>query len=255
MTDRILVTGSSGYIGTNLMARLEHYGIEGVPYDLRNGDDINDHPNLLRKSTGCTAIIHLAAIASVGRCEDNPKEAKRVNTDGTISVVFVARKRNIPLVFASSSAAINPISVYGRTKLGGEENVAHTGGVSLRLGNVYGGIDFAKKDTVITRFTAKRRRGKKAVIYGNGLQTRDFVHVTDVCEALLYAIPAESGVYEVSTGRPTSINRLAELFGLEVEYQQNRPKEVYQVRPNTISWLPLWSPKLDLEDWIKTICE
>ena len=255
MTDKILVTGSSGYIGSNLMERLKYYGIEGVPYDLKTGEDINDASPLLRKSKDCTAIIHLAAIASVEKCELNPKEAQIVNLNGTASVALVAHKRKIPLVFASSSAAANPVSIYGKTKLDAETWVAQIGGVSLRLGNVYGGINFREKDTVITRFMTRRLRGKKAIIYGNGLQTRDFVHVLDVCEALLYAIAAEPGVYEVSTGRTTSINRLAELFGLDVEYQQSRKGDVYQVRPNAINWLPLWTPKMGLEEWVKTICE
>lgn len=255
MTDKILVTGSSGYIGSNLMKRLKHYNIEGVPYDLKTGEDINDSPALLRKSQGCTAIIHLAAMASVEKCESNPKEAQRVNLDGTAAAALAAHKRKIPLVFASSSAAVHPVSVYGRTKLDAEEWVTQIGGVSLRLGNVYGGINFREKDTVITRFMTRRLRGKKAVIYGDGLQTRDFVHVMDVCEAFLYAIRTESGIYEVSTGRTTTINRLAELFGLEVEYQQNRKGDVYKVRSNAINWLPLWTPKMGLEDWIKTICE
>lgn len=252
---KILVTGSSGYIGSNLMEHIKTYDIEGVPFDLKNGDDINNHPHLMRQSAGCDAIIHLAAIASIERCEESPKEAQITNVSGTTSVVFVAHKRKIPLVFSSSSSAVNPISVYGRTKLAGEEQVTHIGGVSLRLANVYGGINFEKKDTVITRFVAKKRRGKKAVIYGNGLQTRDFVHVQDVCEALLYAVNAEPKVYEVSTGKTTSINRLAELFGLNVEYHQNRKGDIYQVRSSAMNWLPTWYPKVDLKEWIKTTCE
>jgi len=248
---KILVTGSSGYIGSNFIEHVKRYGHEICPYDLKDGNDIKDGPNLLRHSAGCEAIIHLAATASIEACEYNPEEAWANNAVGTTRVVFTADRRNIPLVFASSSAAVNPISVYGKTKLEGEREVSHIGGISLRLGNVYGGINFEKKDTVITRFMKKRQRGEKAVIYGSGLQTRDFVHVSDVCEALLYAIVAEPKVYEVSTGRPITINHLAELFGLDVEYHQSRKGDVFKVHSDPWNWLPLWSPKISLKEWIK----
>lgn len=253
MIHKILVTGSAGYIGSNFLAYNVFRGYEGQPYDLVDGDDIRDSAKLWERTEGCSAIVHLAAMSSVRECEKNPLDATANNIDGTSRVAITAQRRGIPLVFASSSAAANPISIYGFTKRLGERHVRNVGGVSLRLGNVYGGINFRKKDTVITSFMEKKRQGKKAMIYGDGMQTRDFIHVSDVCEAILTALTAEPGVYEVASGKVISINHLATMFGLDVKYYSRRQGDIYHVQMNPSNWLPSWSPKTSLEEWIKTI--
>jgi len=249
--DKILVTGSAGYIGVNLLNHIELYDCEYQTYDLEYGEDIRNWRLLSTIAKGCNAIIHLAAMTSIPECEENPMDAWSHNVHGTAQVATLSEKMEIPLVFASSASATNPIGIYGGTKRMGERIVASVGGVSLRLANVYGGAGFKNKDVVIANFIEAKKRGRRGIIYGDGTQTRDFIHVDDVCQAFLYGLAADPGIYEVSTGVTTSINDLAKMLQLRVEHHQKRVGELQYVTPDPSNWLPLWTPKIGLEEWIK----
>jgi len=212
---RALVTGSSGYIGTNLCRRLEEEGIDYIPFDLRQGYDILDRNKLQDKAENVDLIYHLAAQVGVPECEENPLRAFQTNVRGTFNVLDCTEAQ---IIFTSSFASIYPDSTYGLTKMVGERLVLEGDGTVLRLSNVYGGANFfEEKTTVITKFINSKRSGLEAEIYGDGGQTRDFVHIDDVLDALMEA-RNWNGFYNVCTGRRTSIIDLAEMVG--VDYKQ-----------------------------------
>jgi UDP-glucose 4-epimerase len=188
-------------------------------------------------------IFHLAAIASVTRSKIEWLRTHQVNLGGTVTVfdALVKYKRKIPVVFASSAAVYGdcddmplretseckPLSAYGADKLGCEQqakiaadihNIPTTG---LRIFNVYGERQDPKSpySGVISIFTDRMQRGEPVTIYGNGKQVRDFVHVGDVVTGLVLAMnrlhkePTSFGVYNIATGRPTTIDDLAALIG------------------------------------------
>jgi len=234
-----------GYIGKNLCRRLEREEIEHVPFDLRNGEDVRSWGQLKEKAENVDLVYHLAARTGIPECEQHPLEAYEANVRGTFNVLNLDAK----VVFASSFAAINPDSVYGFTKMVGEKLVLDTGGTVLRLSNVYGGPNFfEEKNTVISRFIRAKQEGRKAEIYGDGRQTRDFIHVDDVVDSLIEARNCD-GLHNVCTGERTSILELAEMIDVDhthAEARENDPKHPGSgVEPSE-----LVDPKRDLEDWI-----
>jgi len=243
---RCLVTGSSGYIGANLCQRLERKEIEHVPFDLENGRDVRSRRLLEEKAEDVDLVYHLAARTGVPQCEEHPLEAYETNVRGTFNVLNLDAK----VVFTSSFAAMRPYSVYGFTKLVGEKLVLDAGGTVLRLSNVYGGPNFfEEKDTVISRFIRAKQEGRKAEIYGDGRQTRDFIHVDDVVGSLIEARNCD-GLHNVCTGERTSILELAEMVGVDYKHEEareNDPKHPgSDVKPSE-----LVNQRRSLEDWIR----
>jgi len=182
-------------------------------------------------------IIHLAAIVSPYYSVKRPLVVNAVNVTGTLNVLTAALKEEIQrVVFASSSSVygdqtilpitegnpLHPVTPYGASKLSGEkycEAYNHTYGVgmiSLRYFNVYGERQSANPYSgVIAIFSKQLSRSVKPKIYGDGSQTRDFIHVSDVVAANIRALKAEKGVagaFNIGTGRPISINYLSTLL-------------------------------------------
>jgi UDP-glucose 4-epimerase len=182
---------------------------------------------------GVSGCFHLAAVASIERCNEDWLGSHRVNVGGLINVLDAARSNAIPVVYASSAAVYggnrelplsekspaDPLSPYAVDKLACElearaaARLFQVPSVGLRLFNVYGtrqdpGSPYAG---VISIFAAKFLRGEAIAIHGDGRQTRDFIHVTDVVEAFVAAMgiaDLSAGVYNVCTGRGTSLLQL-----------------------------------------------
>jgi UDP-glucose 4-epimerase len=239
--NRILVTGSAGYIGVNLKTMLEQDGFATVVgFDVKHGQSVLDVGRLERSAVGIDAIIHLAAISSFAACDENPKLAFRTNVNGTVNVLYLAIREAVPLVMASTVAASQLTTNYGASKRVAERMVLAERHVVLRIANVYGGKD-QLSDGVYARFRRAKQRGETVTIHGDGLQTRDFVHVYDVCTALKMAIAAGCGCYEVSSGIQTSILQVARLLG--VPYQLAPDNDVGVTVPShSDKWLPDWIP-------------
>lgn len=213
----------------------------------------------LHDADGC---FHLAAVASVQRTCTDWWKSTLTNLGGTVAVLEAARatahRPAIPVVYASSAAVYGdagdgpiletvpaaPISPYGIDKLAGEMH-ARAGwathgipSVGLRFFNVYGpGQDpTSPYSGVISIFTSRIARSDPIVIHGDGRQVRDFVFVEDVVDHLVAAMAARAGgarVCNVCTGRPTSIDGLAELLmalaGRSVE-RRYEPARVGDIR-------------------------
>lgn len=160
-------------------------------------------------------MVHLAAVSGLENCRRNPDGAVLTNVLGTRNVLEAARKFDIQRVVFTSSAAVygmpvttpvgedhplRPMNLYGVTKLAGESlmrayyDVYGLETVVLRLRNVYGVGVFTRWRTVVPRFVRQAMEGKPLTVYGDGWQTRDFVHVLDVVEAIRLVLRAEKGI-------------------------------------------------------------
>jgi len=251
---RYLVTGGCGFIGSHLCEALIGSGNEvRVLDDLSTGAiahlptdaeliraDVADLPAVEHAMSSVDGCFHLAAITSVSRSTQDWIATHRVNLTGSITV-FEAAKRcgNVPVVYASSAAVYgdsarlpmsedvekNPISAYGADKLGGELHArvaAQLHGVptiGLRFFNVYGPRQDPKSaySGVISIFCDQVRRKIPITIFGSGQQTRDFIYVEDVVNALIQAQSRHElspGVFNTCTGIATPIANLANLIGV-----------------------------------------
>ena len=200
--------------------------------------DVADAALVRRAMAGVDGCFHLAAIASVERGNLDWLGTHSANLTGAIAVFDAARRpgaTGIPVVYASSAAVygdeptmpltelspVRPLSAYGADKLGCELHARVAGGVhgvptaGLRFFNVYGPRQDPKSpySGVISIFCDRLAVGRPITIFGDGRQTRDFVYVADVVASLRAAMGSLTGVktavYNVCTGRPTSIVELA----------------------------------------------
>lgn len=246
---KVLVTGGAGFIGSHLVETLVADGHAVTVIDsLRSGHeknldavknkitfvkgDILDEKTLANAMKGQEAVFHLAAIASVPYSVEHPLETHDVNTTGTLRVLLAARTAGVKKFVYSSTAAVygdeptlpktelsvlKPQTPYALSKLAGEHYVRlfhtlygmHT--IALRYFNVYGPRQdpASPYSGVITKFTTLLKAGKQPVIFGDGLQTRDFVFVKDVVQANIKALAStHTGVFNIGTGVQASINEL-----------------------------------------------
>ncbi|RKY72439.1 MAG: UDP-glucose 4-epimerase [Candidatus Latescibacterota bacterium] len=299
---RVLVTGGAGFIGSHIVDKLVQEGYEtAVVDDLSSGKrenlnpqarfyhlDIRDsHLEEVFRAESPEFVIHQAAQPSVPVSLKDPIEDARVNVLGTLNLLECCRSQGVKKVVYASSAAvyghptglpvteespIQPLSPYGISKHT-VESYLHvyrlTYGIEyvvLRYANVYGPRqDACGEAGVVCIFVNQMLRGEQAVIYGDGLQTRDFVYVADVASANLCAIRAESvksGIFNISTNTQTTINQL---FGqVQKATGDNSPMVHLPERPGDIRFSCLdntrakkvleWYPEISLEQGlVKTV--
>ncbi len=200
--------------------------------------DIRDRNLICRVLRDCDAVVHLAALISVEESFEVPDEYVDVNTRGTAVISRCCADNNVDRIVYASTAAVygepkelpvkedhplDPLSPYGVSKLAGEQILlliaekSDTSCIVLRLFNVYGpGQDPGSPYSgVITRFVVRALKGEPLIVYGDGFQTRDFVYVEDVVEAIMLSLRKKiTGVFNIGSGKPTSILELAEQIGL-----------------------------------------
>jgi UDP-glucose 4-epimerase len=269
---RCLVTGGAGFIGSNVVQRLLECGHEVTvldncstgyadnlkPYpdvELRRGD-IRDKAIMNRAAVGKDVIFHLAANVGNQRSIDKPLYDASHNVLGTINVLEAMRKHGVGNIVYSSSAGIfgepqyqpvdeahpcEPDSPYGATKLCGEKLVLSymklygIKAACLRYFNVYGKNQrFDAYGNVIPIFAVRIARKERLTIFGDGEQTRDFIHVADVAAANVAAAenPNARGTFNIGTGTEITINRLVEILrevtgeDFETGYFPPRPGDV-----------------------------
>lgn len=253
-------------MGMNLIKHLQSIDCTYINYDSTLDYDILDEKTLYREMRGCDAVIHLAALPDVSYCEKNIGEAIEINALGTCNVVAAAKMCVIPVIMISTFAAKTAHNVYGLTKrlaekavLSSEHTIRKDGvmtviklNVVLRLANIYGGIGYLqKKRSAISTFIKHKKAGAVATIYGDGSNERDFVHVSDVCNAITLAIGAPPGTYEICTRKYTSIKELADLIGVAYEFASPRSFDVKKIPYGRGNDALNWKPKIKLEEGIK----
>jgi len=278
---RVLVTGGAGFIGSHACEALLAAGhAVRILDDFSSGNaaniahlwrDLEVHEGsvvaphaVTRAVAGCSAVVHLAARTSVVESVASPERYRETNIEGTRLVCDAARRAGVArVVFAASSSAYGdhaapqgedleprPLSPYAETKVAGERLVAELAAagpcdaVSLRFFNVYG----PRQDPnsayagVIARFLGRMRSGLPVTVFGDGLQTRDFVAVRDVAHAIVRAVDCDSALrgtaVNIGTGLGTSIAALAELVGRLLHHApriEHAPARTGEVRDSVAS--------------------
>lgn len=248
---KYLVTGGAGFIGSAIVRRLAADGHKVAVIDnLSTGSrdnlrevagaitlvagDILDRKALAKAMAGVDFVLHQAAIASVPASIANPQDTTRVNIDGTVAVLWEAKRAGVKrVVFASScnvygnhpaplhqeDMPLDLFSAYGVSKYAGElycQMFARAYGlptVSLRYFNVYGPRQNPKAQyaLVIPKFITAMLGGEKPVIFGDGSQVRDYVFIDDVVQANLLACKsakADGKIINIGSGVGSSVNEL-----------------------------------------------
>jgi UDP-glucose 4-epimerase len=235
---KALVTGGAGFIGSNLVDALIARGDEAVVVDdfsfgkrenLNSRAELREHDIREPFETDADVVFHLAAQADVQTSMRRPEYDAAVNVVGTVNVLKAALDARAQVVFASSGGAgygecpgpvdeqfpFLPLSPYGIAKKCGEEYLAGwnrihgTSHVALRFANVYGPRqDSGLEGGVVAIFLERMAKGEPTTIYGDGSQSRDFVYVGDVVDAVLAAVGRSGGPYNVGTAIETSVSGL-----------------------------------------------
>lgn len=213
--------------------------------------DILDFKKLEKSIKGNEAVIHLAAHTGVVESIENPNESFSVNSVGTFNVLEASRMNGIKtFIFASSNASVGeqnppihedmiplPLSPYGASKLNGEAlcsayyNSYGLKTIVLRFANVYGPFS-NHKCSVITRFIKRSKSGKQLEIYGDGKQTRDFIHVLDICQALVISIVLKLNIknrnyiFQIGSGKET---RIIDIANMIKEFNKNENKSKLEI--------------------------
>lgn len=240
----ILVTGGAGFVGVNLCTLLvdEGYSVRvlddeslgkreylgDLPVDFRKGS-ILDQDAVASSLDGVEGVVHLAADTRVMDSIENPAKNFQANVVGTFVVLEEMRRAGVRnIVAASSGGAIlgevpcpvneevvaRPVSPYGASKLAMEGYMSAYAGAygfrcaALRFSNVYGPRSF-HKGSVVATFFRNILGGKPLTVYGDGEQIRDYVFSGDLVGGILAALKGDaSGVYQLGTGIPTTLNQL-----------------------------------------------
>lgn len=250
----VLVTGGAGFIGSHIVDRCVHEGHEvSVIDDLSTGkkSNLNRSAAFYKMDIGSSRVerafrkerpvvlVHMAAQMNVRRSTEDPRFDAQVNIMGTINLLEHAVKHGVrKVIFASSGGTVygeqqvfpapeshplQPLSPYGISKLSCEyylkyfECVAGIKPVALRFANVYGPRQNPEGEAgVVAIFTQKMLQGEQPLINGTGMQTRDYVYIGDVLEAVMRCMNSEAtGIYNVGTGQETTVNAIfAELTAL-----------------------------------------
>ncbi len=290
------ITGGAGFIGSNLARLLRSQGHDvTVIDDLSSGfrENLRESPGLelleasildetavLRATEGADTVFHLAASVGNKRSIDHPILDSEINVIGTLKVLEAARRNGVRKLVYSSSAGIfgelrtvpvaedhpiAPCSPYGASKLAGEKHALAYAElydldvVALRYFNVYGPNQrFDAYGNVIPIFVFQMLRGEPITIFGDGEQTRDFIHVADVARANLQAAEVDgmSGAFNLGSGERITINRLAKLVAervpqpTEIRNGPPRPGDVLHSLADTRTAAEVFGfePQVGIED-------
>lgn len=276
---RIIVTGGAGFIGSHLTDRLCADGLEVVVVDnLRSGfrEQINAKAQLyeaditnpivltsLFESFKPEIVVNLAAIARTPWCIEDPMLAGSVNSQGTLTVLECARQANVRrCVLASSNVVYAFYGPYRASK----EMVESWGRVyfeqyqqsviCLRFSNVYGArqSEQGPSPNVFAALRKSKREKGFLEITGNGEQSRDFTHVSDIVEGLVAAAHSTyCGVLDLCTGKNWTLNQVAEMFRGEVHYLPERIGDVKHIRQDAGPAKEIlgWEAKVELPQGIR----
>jgi len=235
----------------NLETTMNNHHLEAIEGDVR------DSNLLLKLCKEIDVVVHLAAVISVEKSFERPEETNEINVTGTINLLNACVKNRVKKVVYISSAAVyglpshlpvdenhptNPISPYGVSKLSAEQYVRTFGEaygietIILRIFNAYGPRQrISQYSGVIRIFIEQSLKGEPLTVYGDGTQTRDFIYVEDVVDAVMRSIEhgkITNEVMNVASGKPIKIEDLAktvmELAGkkLEIKYLSEKKGDI-----------------------------
>lgn len=293
----VLVTGGAGFIGSHITEEFIRDGHNVTVFDsLRSGykkniedisgvkfilGDVRDMDTLLTVTRDMELIVHLAALISVPESMEAPLETVDINTKGTLNVLQASVRNNVRKVILASSAANygdNPVvpkkedmipepkSPYAVTKLDGEyyldifRQYHGLETTSLRFFNVFG----PRQDqasayaAAIPIFTFKALKNEDLIIFGDGEQTRDFIYVKNIVDAIRLVSDKGTGVFNVACGGRITINDLANKIvhiigsSSKIVYREPRPGDVKHSTADISKIKSLgFFPKINLEEGLK----
>jgi len=296
---KILVTGGAGFIGSHIAEYLVQRGDDVTVLDNLNtgrkenlakindkinfvNGDIRDYKLLEKLVSDTSGVFHEAALASVQDSFNMKDEYFDVNVNGTENIFKLAKEYGFKVVYASSSSVygnpkkipINedddrkPINPYAETKLDGEVlakkySEMNVRVIGLRYFNVFGPRQSKEYAGVIKLFLEKIKQKIPPKINGDGLQTRDFVHIDDVVMANILAMDSniKHEFFNVGTGNSISILELANAIirasslSLEPIHGPELSGDVRATQADTtlIRKLLNWEPTIRLDDWVTKI--
>lgn len=252
---------------------------------------ITDLDTMQGLSQNCDAIFHFAAWARLQRSINDPIGTNNANVVGTLTLLEAARRNNIKkFIFSSSSSVygdqkepqmteemdLNPLHPYALQKWVGEKycelytNLFKLQTVRLRYFNVYGYRQILQGDyaLVIGKFLEAKKKDLKATIYGDGEQTRAYTHISDVVKAnwAAFEYMAKQGdnyfseAFNIGTDVETSVNRIAELVGVEAEHINPNPRGNFEERRKCANYSKAftklnWKPEVTIEKGIEMLCQ
>ncbi|MBC6976166.1 NAD-dependent epimerase/dehydratase family protein [Bacillus sp. Xin] len=262
--EKVLVTGGFGFIGSHIVEKLVHHNYEVAVYDNLSTGSINnvhskgiaffdsvEDEGALEKAIETFKpdfVIHQAAQISVQNSVSNITNDARINIIGSTNIIKLSQKYGVKKIIFASSAAVygnskimpipvshptRPLSPYGVSKQTAEEylklakELYDIDYVILRYSNVYGPRQTVSGEGgVISIFINHVMQEEQSVIYGDGLQTRDFIYVDDVASANLQALKYNgSGTFNISSSTCTSIN---EVFSMIQSIGKQNVSPIYQ---------------------------
>jgi UDP-glucose 4-epimerase len=293
---RVLVTGGAGFIGSNLANYLAAEndvialddGFLGTPENLT--DDVTYVEGSVLDDdlpADVDVLVHLAALSSRQMLADEPRRGARVNVEGFVNAVQQVRANGCDTVVYASTSSVydndppgtedDPVTAatdYDASMLAreryGERYAQDLAAAGLRFFSVYQGYGGAESHkgqyaNTVSQWAEKLAAGDPPVLWGDGSQTRDYVHVSDVVRAI-EAVADErlSGVYNVGTGRSVSFNETVEMLNdalgtdVEPEYEPV-PLDHYNYAQRAdysrLHDATGWEPTVDFEEGVRRVCE
>lgn len=221
-------------------------GVELVVGDIRNFSDC------MRVCAGIQIVVHLAASTGIPPSVENPRQDMECNVNGTVNMLEASRLNKVgKFLFASSGAPMGeakpplherklpkPVSPYGASKLAGEAYCSayfRTYGlktVVLRFGNVYG-TRSSHKNSVVAMFFKLALNNEPLEIFGSGDQTRDFIFIDDLLQALMSSVKADVGgeIFQIASHKETTVNDIADRIKTLVEKETGRKVKIIHSQP------------------------
>ena len=284
---RVEVTDGAGFVGSHVAAYLAEGGFRVVAVDsLERASAVRPLEevgvplvvgDVRRVNLPLADAVVDAAYINVEESWERPYDYMWNNATATSRIARQCAETGARLVYISSAAvygepqrlpideshSTRPLSPYGLSKLAGEQvaQMLAPGAAVFRLFNVYGPGQAGPYAGVVSKFIERAKRGLPPVIYGDGTQTRDFIHVADVARLVEVVLNrGADGVYNVGTGRAVSIRELAAIvmrlagLGGEPLYGPPRPGDIKHSAANVSKAKSLgWQPQMPLEEGLRRL--
>jgi UDP-glucose 4-epimerase len=276
-----IVTGGCGFIGSHMVDKLISIGYKVIVIDnLLSGNIENLNKNAIFENVDITnfnllkdtidkydvdGIFHFAAIARTPMCIDYPILCYNVNVIGTLNILEIARKKNIKRVVLSSSNVVYAYFTPYRTSKEALEGLSETYNkmynvsiIALRYSNVYGKrqSENGHSPNVFAALRKSKKELGKLLITGDGTQTRNYTHVSDIVNGNLLAMFNDyCGTIDLCTGKSIELNYAAKFFNCPIEYIDERPGDIKHIiqSPTEAFNILGWKSIVELENGINDV--
>ncbi len=282
MTEKILITGSVGFLGKYVCETLRNLGYDYQTFDIADGQDITNPKHIAQALQNCTICIHLAAESDLYNALNNPEQCKQTNITGTEIISNLCTEYKIRLLYASTccvygnngqmisneQSSTMPTEIYAETKLQGEMVVQQSGCDYhiLRLATFYG--KGMRHSLAIHRFVKNNLLDKPIYIHGNGTQTRAYTHVQDIADAIALIVKSNNApqCLNIAHAESHTVNDIIALIenitGKKsmIEYVADRQGQIFSSaidsrKMQALGWQPQWNLQQGLENYIAMLKE